>query len=213
MIDLLSTTVTYSSGTGGAGIGILIVVYVAIYIIFALGMYGSFKKAGEPGWAAFIPFYNWWVIVKISGRPQSWFWFIFLNVIPFVGWIGFLVVAIIVLNDVSRSFGHGGAFTVGLVLLGPIFWYILWLGPSRYLGPAARMGVGYPGGGSHPPQGYPAQGYPAQPAPGYPAQPAPGYPAQPAPPQQQPPPAVPPQQQPPPAVPPQQQPPPPVPPQ
>jgi len=204
MADLLST-VSYSASTsGGAAVGIFLVVYVAIYLLAALGLYGTFKKAGQPGWAGFVPFYNVYIMLKMVGRPG---WWLILYFIPFVN----IVISILVYYDVSKSFGHGGAFTVGLVFLAPIFFYILWLGPSRYLGPAAQMtaGVppGYPGQGypAQPQPGYGAQGYPAQPQPGYgaqgyPAQPQPGYPAQP-----QPPPAAPPgpPQQPPPGAPPQ----------
>ena len=214
MLSQLSTV--YYSVNGNFPWAVFIAVYIVVYIVIALGMYGTFKKAGQPGWAAFIPFYNWWVMLKVAGRPESWFWFIFLGVIPFIGWIGVLVVGIIVLNDISKSFGHEAAFTVGLVLLSPIFWYILWLGPSTYRGPAAAVPAGYPPGGyaPQPGQGYPPQGgyapqpgqaYPPQQAPqAYPPQPGQAYPPQQAPqayPPQQPPPQAPPPAQPPPAAP------------
>ena len=208
----------------------MIIVYIALYFILSLGVYGAYKKAapqGEPAWAAFVPIYSFIVLLRVAGRPATWAWFLLLALVPFIGGLALLVVSIIVLNDVSKSFGHGAGFTVGLVLLSVIFWYILWLGQSQYrgpAGPAALGGVFGGGGGSgagygnqypavpgYPPQqpGYPPQqpGYPPQ---GYPQQP--GYPPQPgqapAPP---PPPTYPPQgpvpgqapPQPPPAYPPQ----------
>ncbi len=178
-----------SSGAGGA---LLLVVYVALYIIFALGVYGSYQKAapqGEPAWAAFIPIYNFIVLLRVAGRPASWAWFLLLVFVPFVGSIGLLVVSIIVLHDVSKSFGHGAGFTVGLVLLSVIFWYILWLGKSQYRGPAGPAGVRTGGGYGNQ---YPAAaGYPP-PQPGYTQQP--GYPpAGQAPPPPAAPPAYPPQ--------------------
>ena len=196
MAGLLSA-VTYTTTGSGLSVGVLLIIYVIVYIVFALGVYGSFQKAGQPGWAAFIPFYNWWIMLKVAGRPTAWFWFIFLAIIPFIGSIALLVIGIIVLNDVSKSFGHGGAFTVGLVLLGPIFWYVLWLGPSTYRGPAALAGRGpggYPPGGyaPQPGQAYPPGGYAPQPGQNYPPG---GYAPQPGqayPPAQQPP-TVPPQ--------------------
>ena len=36
---------------------------------------------------------------------------------------------------ISKSFGHDEGFTVGLLLLGIIFWPILGFGSSKYLGP------------------------------------------------------------------------------
>ncbi len=183
----------YTTSGGGSAAG-LIVLYLAIYVVFSLGLYGSFKKAGQPGWAGFVPIYNFIVMLKIAGRPVTWGWFLLLTIIPFVGSLAFLVIAIIVLHDVSKSFGHGGGFTVGLVLLGPIFWYVIWLGSSQYRGPAALGAAGgYPPPPSSGPGGYPAQP-PYQPG-GYPAQPPyspPSYPQQggapPPPPGQMPPP-------------------------
>jgi hypothetical protein len=185
----------YTTSSSGGGAAILIVVYIALYFIFALGVYGSYKKAGprgDPAWAAFVPIYNFIVLLKVAGRPLVWGWFLLLPIIPIVGSLGLLVVSIIILHDVSKSFGHGGGFTVGLVLLAPIFWYILWLGPSQYRGPAALaggyggqppMGGGYGGqppmgGGYPPPQpGYPPQG--GYPPPGQaPPPPIPTYPPQ-----------------------------------
>jgi len=177
----------------------VVLIYIVLYVVFALGVYGTFVKAGQPGWAAFIPFYNWWIMLKVAGRPTWWFWLIFLAIIPFIGSLAVLVIGIIVLNDISKSFGHGGAFTVGLVLLGPIFWYILWLGPSTYRGPAAlAANSGYPQGG------YPQGGYPQG---GYAPPPGQAYPPTQQPPMQQPPMQQPPMQQPPMQQPPMQQPP------
>ena len=188
------------AATSGGGAGVLIILYIVIYVVFALGVWGSYKKAGplgEPAWSAFVPIYQFIVLLRIAGRPASWAWFLLLVFIPFVGSIGLLVVSIIVLNDVSKSFGHGPGFTVGLVLLSVIFWYILWLGQSVYRGPAGPAGLGGTfggdGGGGYGNQ-YPAPGYPPQP--GYPQRP--GYPQQGYPPPGQapappPPPAYPPQ--------------------
>ncbi len=177
----------YSASASGISVGLIIVIWIIFYVVVALGMYGSFQKAGQPGWAAFVPIYNFIIMLKVAGRPATWGWFLLLALVPFVGGIGLLVVYIIVLNDISASFGHGGGFTVGLVLLGPVFWYILWLGASQYQGPAAlARASGYPG--QYPQPGYPQQGgYPGQqPQPGYPQQggypgqqqPQPGYPQQ-----------------------------------
>jgi hypothetical protein len=80
--------------------------------------------------------------VKVVGHPTKWGWFLLLYLVPVLGWIALFVIYIIVLNDISKAIGHGSGFTVGLVLLGPIFWYILWLGSSTYRGPAALAGSG-----------------------------------------------------------------------
>jgi len=204
-MGLLSATTSSGPGAG------LLLVYVVLYVVFALGAWGAYKKAspqGDPAWAAFVPIYNFIVLLRVAGRPVTWAWFLLLVFIPIVGSLALLVVSIFVLNDVSKSFGHGSGFTVGLVLLAPIFWYILWLGPSTYRGPAgpAGMGGGYGGGGGGYGQ-YPSQGgYPA--AGGYGAPPQPGSALPPPPPGQIPPPPL----TPPPGAPPGPMPPPPAPP-
>jgi hypothetical protein len=116
---------TYASSSSNAWIWIAA---IAGYLIGALPLMGVFLKADEPGIAAFIPIWNLLVLLKIVGRP--WWWLI-LYIIPLVG----LIIAIVVLYDLAKSFGHGVGFTVGLVLLSWIFLLILWLGSSRYLGP------------------------------------------------------------------------------
>jgi hypothetical protein len=206
---------TYNTNTSGAGALVFVLLALAFYIVTALGTYGAYKKAGsygEPAWSAFVPIYNFIVLLRIAGRPKTWGWFLLMILVPYLGSVAFFVVYIIVANDISKSFGHGGGFTVGLALLGPIFWYILWLGSSTYRGPAAALGGsgGYGAGYSQQP-GYPPQqpGYPPQPGysqqPGYPpaGQPPPPMPTYP--PQQ---PGYPPQQ---PGYPPAGQPPPPMP--
>jgi len=47
-----------------------------------------------------------------------------------------IVIWIIVANDLSKSFGQGVGFTIGLILLSAIFIMILGFGGSRYVGPA-----------------------------------------------------------------------------
>jgi hypothetical protein len=195
---------TYSASTRGSGVLVFVLLAIAFYVLTALGTYGTYKKAGsygDPAWSAFVPIYSFIILLRIAGRPRTWAWFLLLLIVPYVGSLGFLVVYIIVANDISKSFGHGGGFTVGLVLLSVIFWYILWLGSSTYRGPAGPAGLagggpggGYGGGGTGsyagqypPPQpGYPPPppGYPPT-QPGYPPAgqapppPMPGYPPQP----------------------------------
>ncbi len=181
-MGLLTAATTSSSG---ASVG-LVIAYVVIYLLFALPVYGTLKKAGsygEPAWAAFIPIYDVVVILKMVGRPRSYAWWLLIGLVPVIGTIVLLVLSIIVLHDVSKSFGHRGGFTVGLVLLSVIFWYILWLGSSEYRGPSALRQAepgGY-GSGGYPP---PSAGYPAPPPPPPPAGAAPP-PAAPAPPSAQ----------------------------
>ena len=74
---------------------------VAIFVLAILPLWVIFTKAGEEGWKAIIPIYNYYVLLKIVGRPG---WWLLLYLIPLVN----IVVLIIVMNDLSKSFGHGG---------------------------------------------------------------------------------------------------------
>ncbi|MHB0981002.1 MAG: DUF5684 domain-containing protein [Thermoleophilia bacterium] len=113
------------AGLFGALIGI------AFGVVMLAAMWRVYTKAGEPGWAAIIPIYNIIVLLKIIGRPA---WWIVLYFIPLVNF----VVAIMVYDGLSKSFGKGTGFTIGLIFLGPIFLLILGFGSARYVGPAAR---------------------------------------------------------------------------
>ena len=95
-----------------------------------------FTKARQPGWAAIIPFYNYWVMLKVAGRSGWWLIFLFIPIVN-------IVIGIIVLSDIAKSFGKGVGFTVGLVLLSFIFFPILGFGSAQYRGPRGRAAVGY----------------------------------------------------------------------
>lgn len=89
-----------------------------------------FSKAGQPGWAAIIPIFNFYVMCKVAGRPG---WWLLLFLIPFVN----LVIAIIVTVDIAKRFGKGVGFAIGMILLPFIFWPILGFGSAQYQGAAA----------------------------------------------------------------------------
>jgi Family of unknown function (DUF5684) len=109
------------------GIGfIVIILAVAVFLIAA--MWKIFEKAGQPGWAAIVPIYNLYVLLKIVGKPG---WWIILFLIPLVNYV-FLIWTY---NMLSKSFGKEEGFTVGLVLLGVVFFPILGFGDAKYLGP------------------------------------------------------------------------------
>ena len=116
---------------------------IAVLVLAILPLWGIFVKAGEEGWKAVIPIYNYYVLLKVVGRPG---WWLVLYLVPIVNFVIF----IIVMNDLSKSFGHGAGFTVGLVILNWIFLMILAFGSSTYRGPAAMPGGGAAAGGTPP---------------------------------------------------------------
>ena len=60
---------------GALAIGLLIIL-IPIWIIYVIGLWKMFKKAGKKGWEAIIPFYNSWVYVEIAGL--NWWYFLFI---------------------------------------------------------------------------------------------------------------------------------------
>lgn len=106
----------------------LIIVWLGIIVFLIAAMWKVFEKAGQPGWAAIIPIYNIYIMTKIGGKPGYW---VLLCIIPFVN----IVIIIWLYNMISKSFGKDEGFTVGLILVGFIFWPILGFGSAKYLGP------------------------------------------------------------------------------
>lgn len=107
----------------------LIVLYVAVIVLLLISQWKIFTKAGKPGWAILIPFYNVIVLLQIIGKP--WWWLLLL-LVPFVN----IVFIIWSLNLLSLSFGKDTGYTVGLILLSPVFIPLLGLGSAEYKGPA-----------------------------------------------------------------------------
>lgn len=125
------------------------VVLFAVIIAIIVANWKIFTKAGEGGWKSIIPYYNMYILYKISWKT-SFFWILlaclfgggilsalggFLTIIGFIVAIVGCVISVIQLHKLSKAFGHGVGFTIGLVFLNPIFLLILGFGSSQYLGP------------------------------------------------------------------------------
>jgi hypothetical protein len=116
-------------------IGVLIIPIIIIWVIMIISHWKIYEKAGKPGWAAIIPIYNIIVLLEIIGKPV---WWILLLLIPCVN----IVFAIWMTNLLSKSFGQSEGFTVGLLLLGVVFYPVLAFGNYQYLGPSAKEAGG-----------------------------------------------------------------------
>ncbi|NOW98151.1 DUF5684 domain-containing protein [Mucilaginibacter sp. SG564] len=116
---------------------ICIIPLIITSIISIVGLWKIFEKAGKPGWASIIPIYSTIVLLEIIGKP---IWWLFLIIFPCTSFI----FAIWAINLLSKSFGQGVGFTIGIIFLHFIFLPILGFGNYQYLGPA---GAGFVGGG------------------------------------------------------------------
>jgi hypothetical protein len=108
------------------------------YVIAGLCMMGMFKKAGKPAWAAFIPIYNWIVLLEIIGRPV---WWVILLIIPCVNIIAWIILAIDIAKSYGQSQGFGLALGIGIIfpLITLVCLVMLSYGPAQYTGPAAAQ--------------------------------------------------------------------------
>ena len=131
MVSHLATVLADSSG--GIG-GILVtIIQLAVLVLVIAGVWKTFVKAGQPGWAAIIPIYNIYVLTQIAGKP---WWWLLLCFIPIVN----IVILILLCIDVAKNFGKGAGFGIGLAFLGFIFYPILGFGDAQYRGPAIAQG-------------------------------------------------------------------------
>jgi hypothetical protein len=114
----------------GVGVALYLIIVLAVYVLVVIGWWKIFTKAGQPGWAAIIPLYNIYTLLKVVGRPGWWLILYFIPLVDFV-------IHIIVNLDLARSFGKSAGYALGLLFLPVIFYPILGLGSSKYVGPAA----------------------------------------------------------------------------
>lgn len=127
---------TYDSpgfGSVFAALGIGYLIFMLALSIFSIIVYWKvFEKAGQPGWAIFVPIYSFLVYLRIIGKPWTW---IFLIITPAVI-VGVFIVWINGSMAMARSFGKDTMFGLGLMFLAPIFYAIIAFDNSiRYVGP------------------------------------------------------------------------------
>jgi signal peptidase I len=113
------------------GIGLLIAFVLFIVLPF-WGLVKLFKKAGRPGWEGFVPLYNFFIIIKLTGRPAWWFILLLVPGLNFLVALGLII-------DLLKSYGK---FTLaehfqGVVL--PFIYLPKWGGDkdTKYLGQSA----------------------------------------------------------------------------
>jgi hypothetical protein len=120
-----------AAAAGGSVLGSIIGLLFAVIAIVAL--YKIFVKAGEPGWAAIVPLYNTYTLVKIAGLNPLLF---LLFLVPFVN----VVFGIYVMIKIGAAFGKTAGWSViFLVVLSLIGWLILGFGDARYTKPATLV--------------------------------------------------------------------------
>jgi hypothetical protein len=90
------------------------------------GWFGLFPKAGQPRWAALVPFYNIYVlVVHVAGLSRLWFVLIMLPPMN-------LIASILVNVEVAKRFGRTETFGVGMSVFGFVLYPLLGFGRAEY---------------------------------------------------------------------------------
>ena len=159
------------AATAGAAAGSLVtlsIVAFVIWIVYVVAYWKVFTKMGEPGWKCIIPFYNVYIIYQRTWSVKMFWAFLaavvvtlvtglmaltispagtILAVDPLLSTISYVTqfvaagIEIVALYFLSKSFGHGVGFFLGLLFLAPIFILVLGLGSSEYIGPKGEPGL------------------------------------------------------------------------
>ncbi len=127
--DVFNLTANYS--TNGVAEQAYVLAYWGFVIIITILHYLSwwyiFKKAGRPAWEAIIPIYNYYVMLKIIGKPT---WWLILLILPLVNIIFIFLICL----QTATVFNKGMFFALGLFFFTPIFYLILAFDKSKYIG-------------------------------------------------------------------------------
>ncbi|MBN1199423.1 MAG: signal peptidase I [Bacteroidales bacterium] len=101
---------------------IYLILTIFFFILSLVGLWAIFQKAGYPGWTILIPFYNFYIWLKIINKPL--WWYIFL-LIPFIN----VFVVLLMIVEIAKCFKKYGLGQQALAVLFP-FAYLPYLGFS-----------------------------------------------------------------------------------
>lgn len=150
MVDLAELVKTVKGGSTS---------FIIFYILLVIGQWMVFQKAGQAGWKSLIPIYNRFVFWRIAGKSFLKFlgitvlfiiaisillaisasssvgiFAILLPILYIALLVFFISEAYNVSSNLSRSFGHGTGFALGLFFLQPLFLIILGFNKDEYKG-------------------------------------------------------------------------------
>lgn len=75
-----------------------------LYVFYAIGLSLVFAQLGAKRRQAFLPVYNYYVLIRALGLPKAWF---LGALIPYVGTVYSIAIAI----RLGKIYGHGVAFS------------------------------------------------------------------------------------------------------
>lgn len=121
----------YNTGAAAAAAGTAVAVYViysiiclAVYVLFVIGLWKTFVKAGKAGWISLIPVYNLWTLYELGDQKGFWCLIPVANII-------FYVKACLSLN---KKFGKATWFAFLMIFVPEVAFIILGFSKDKYLG-------------------------------------------------------------------------------
>ncbi len=107
---------------------LVLVFYIAFIVFEIIVLWKIFAKAGQPGWAAIVPIYNFVVLFKII--KMDWWHILILLFVPGAS----IVYGILIPLKLAKAFGKSTAFAVLSIFFSTITFPILAFGSAKYEG-------------------------------------------------------------------------------
>lgn len=171
---LISTNelTTGQAAVAGGVLGTVLTLSIIITVLLIIAGWKIFEKAGEKGWKILIPIYDVYILFKIIGIKQCFWWYFGISIVAsimmsantptalvnvasdadygqilssidwgshvpyiigaFISCAISIAVIIVVSMRLSKAFGKGIGYTLGLIFLPNIFTLILGFGKAKY---------------------------------------------------------------------------------
>lgn len=128
----------------GLGVGVLVfvaMIAIVLTILEIIGLWKSFNKAGQHGWAAIIPFYNVFVLIKTA--KMEWWHFLIVLALAFLttvdsdtvsglAGLAYIVYWFVINIKFAKAFGRGAGLGIVCALFPYIGYMILGCGSAEY---------------------------------------------------------------------------------
>lgn len=101
---------------------------LSVILLMIPAVWLTFEKAGRPGWAGLMPFYNIYILCGMGGCPGWWVW---LMVVPALN----ILVLLIIFHRAAQAFGYGIGMALLMLFMPLVAFPVLGFGPARYQAP------------------------------------------------------------------------------
>jgi len=120
----------YGSTAAVFGLIVMWILAISIVVLIVIGLallanYKLFEKLNITPWYAFIPFYNTYLLCEAIFGNGLYMLGLFLNCIPGIGQIAFILYYVVFSIRLAKSFHKGTGFIFGLIFLPTVFRLIL----------------------------------------------------------------------------------------